>query len=337
MENKKAIKEALLEMIFSGEIELELPDALVADGIRRCRADVREMLDHAMQNGGFPKDKVQGMMDERMGAYRTDLKKRMEQLVGEQTYTRMAVQAPDGTVIHTGIQHRQFKEVLDPLQAGLNVYMVGPAGSGKTTAAEQAAKALGVPFYFTGAITSEFKLTGFIDAHGRVVCPAFRQAYEKGGLFLFDEIDGSMAQAVLAFNAAIANNTMDFPDKAVTKHEKFYCVAAANTYGYGADRVYVGRNQLDGATIDRFVFIEWAYDEVLELKLSGNAEWTKKVQKARKAADSLKIRHVISPRASIAGGKMLALGVQEEFVERSVLWKGLDASSVGKIKATARI
>jgi cobaltochelatase CobS len=40
-------------------------------------------------------------------------------------------------------------------------------------------------------------------------------------------------------------------------------VATANTFGTGADRVYVGSLQIDGATLDRFAFLEWPYDEGL--------------------------------------------------------------------------
>jgi hypothetical protein len=35
-----------------------------------------------------------------------------------------------------------------------------------------------------------------------VVNTDFRRAYKDGGLFLFDEIDASFPQALLAFNAA---------------------------------------------------------------------------------------------------------------------------------------
>ena len=54
---------------------------------------------------------------------------------------------------------------------------------------------------------------GFIDAQGRIVNTEFRKAYEHGGLFLFDEIDASFPQAILAFNAALANDFMDFQIK----------------------------------------------------------------------------------------------------------------------------
>lgn len=235
--------------------------------------------------------------------------------------------------VDLGLQHFQFPNLVKLVATGLNIFLVGPAGSGKTTAAINVAKALGVDFHFTGAIASEFKLTGFINAKGEIVSTEFRKAYESGGLFLFDEIDASYPQAVLAFNAALSNNYMDFPDKRITRHEKFYCIAAANTYGQGADRQYVGRNQLDAASLDRFVFIDWKYDEKMETELAKNDEWSSYVQKVRKVVEDLKIRYVVSPRASLHGATLLAIGIEQEVVERTCLWKGMDEATIQKIKS----
>jgi cobaltochelatase CobS len=230
-----------------------------------------------------------------------------------------------------GTQHHQLPTLIQILSTKLNVYLVGPAGAGKTHAAIQCAKGLNIPFHFTGAIASEFKLTGFMDAQGRIVSTEFRKAYENGGLFLFDEIDASYPQAVLAFNAALANDYMDFPDKRVVRHEKFHCIAAANTYGQGADRQYIGRNQLDAASLDRFVFLDWKYDENLERELTGNVNWSSYVQKVRKFIEENKIRHVVSPRASIFGAKLLASGISRDIVETTIIWKGLDEATKNKI------
>jgi len=244
----------------------------------------------------------------------------------------VAVKIDENEIRDLGLQHSQFPLLLQILSTKLNTYLVGPAGSGKTTAAINCAKALKVSFHFTGAIASEFKLTGFIDAQGRIVSTEFRKAYENGGLFLFDEIDASYPQAVLAFNAALANDYMDFPDKTVERHKDFYCIAAANTFGQGADRQYVGRNQLDAASLDRFVFLDWKYDENLERKLACDDNWVNFVQKVRQIVEELRIRHIVSPRASIFGAKLLAQNIEKSFVENITLWKGLDNATVNKIK-----
>lgn len=349
---KDLIRNALVEFICSGELQIELPEGIVADGIRSNRPLLGEIVSHHLENGHFPQKRVHLMMEDRvhdwMELFQTSTDQALEKLrayVESERILKIGIELPTGAYIPTGLQHKCFPELYQALQAKLNAYLVGPAGAGKTKGGMQAAKALGKEFFFTGAITSEYKLTGFIDAQGRVVCPAFRRAYEHGGLFLFDEIDASMPQAVLAFNAAISNDMMDFPDKMVQRHKDFYCMAAANTFGVGADRVYVGRNQMDGATIDRYAFIEWGYDEDLELAITlaqlPGAEketraWVKRVQKVRAQVGQLRIPHVVSPRASMSGALLLALGMGQEKVERMTLWKGMDATAIKRVVASIK-
>ena len=185
--------------------------------------------------------------------------------------------------------HPQLDTVLKAIACG-NVSLIGPAGSGKTTLAKQVATALDLSFYFNGAIDSEYKLSGYKDATGTYHTTAFREAFEKGGVYLFDEIDASGPRALLAFNAALANGNESFPDRQVEKHKDFRCIAAANTYGRGANRVYVGRNQLDGATLDRFITVDMDYDPLFEFKISANANWTSRVQAYREACKAVRCK-----------------------------------------------
>lgn len=254
--------------------------------------------------------------------------------------------------------HYLFPALVAGLAAGVNIMLVGPAGSGKTTAAHGAADALGLDFGMTGAIMSAFALTGFIDAQGRTISTEFRRRFTDGGVFLFDEMDASAPQATLAFNASLANGSHDFPDGIVPRHPDFRPIAAVNTYGRGADRVYVGRNQLDGATLDRWVTLDWEYDTGLEAAMVGlekpsgaksvvsikpmtddgqreqaTRSMFEYVQAARAAVDELKIRHVISPRAVLHGSKLLHAGWPKSLVEHGCVWKGIDPETVSKIKA----
>jgi SpoVK/Ycf46/Vps4 family AAA+-type ATPase len=219
----------------------------------------------------------------------------------------------------------QGRSVLQTLIACGQVWLAGPAGSGKTSIAEALAKALGLPFFFNGAIDSPYKLAGFIDAQGRIIRPAFRQAYENGGVYLFDEVDASMPAAVLAFNSAMSNGKYDFPDGTVERHKDFYCVAAANTFGLGASDDYVGRMKQDAAFLDRFPSIYLDYDEALENAIAGNADWVSYVQSCRRVARSRGLRVVISPRASIFGSKLLAAGMARERVAELAIRKGMNA------------
>lgn len=230
-------------------------------------------------------------------------------------------------------RHPVFADVLAALSVRENVYLCGPAGSGKTTIAAQAAEALGLPFYSTGAVGMAYQLQGFINAEGKYMETDLYRAYTGGGVFLFDEIDASSAQALLAFNAIAANDLAAFPCGTVKRHPDFVIIAAANTFGGGADAQYVGRSQLDAATLDRFAFIVMDYDEKLELAIASNDAWTRHVQEFRRVVRDLKLRHVVSPRASIKGGKLLSAGMIWDRVEQMVLLRGLSALDVEKIKA----
>lgn len=204
-------------------------------------------------------------------------------------------------------QHYQFENLLKCLAAKTNVMMVGAAGSGKTTTAAKVSEALGIPFYSisVGIQTSKVEFMGYMDANGKYVRTLWREAYENGGNFLIDEIDAGNPGIMTVINAALANDICAFPDKMVKKHEDFICCAAANTWGRGADRMYVGRNQLDAATLDRFVKMNFDYDEKLEDKIVTNKEWLKVVRKIRSVVYDKKMRVLVTPRASIYGSQLL--------------------------------
>ena len=238
-------------------------------------------------------------------------------------------------------RHQIFDALRMAMAAKVNVFLVGPAGSGKTTVAKQVAHSLGLRFHFNGAIHSEYKLTGFRDAQGKVHRTAFREAFEHGGLYLFDEIDASQPAALLAFNAALANGMFDFPDRTVHAHPNFRCIAAANTWGKGATMDYVGRNALDAATMDRFAMLEMRYDASLERRMAHLASndqidlaeaWLELVQKTRSLCHDHDFRHIISPRATQQGLSLMVGGITAEGATIMVLRRGMEDTSWGRIR-----
>lgn len=238
---------------------------------------------------------------------------------------------PSGpTTLPTDRKHKIFPHLLASVGAGLNTLLVGPAGSGKTTIARQVAEALGKPFFFTSAIAQEHKLLGFIDAYGKYHSTAFRDAFDQPAIFLFDEMDASSAAALLSFNTATSNNQQDFPTGIVHRHPECIFIAAANTHGTGADRQYIGRNQLDAATLDRWITLSMDYDEELELALVPGA-WTEYVHQYRRAVADLGLRHIVSFRAIEQGSRLLSTGLPPSVVVPAVLHKHLSSIDVGKI------
>lgn len=229
--------------------------------------------------------------------------------------------------------HPAFDKVLKIVAAGCHVLLVGPAGSGKSSIAMQVAEALGRAFHTQGPATSEYKYLGYNDAHGKHVETPLCRAFRDGGIFCAEEIDSSSASALVAgLNMVLANGQADFGNQVYSRHENFVCIATANTWGSGADRQYVGRTQLDAATLDRFVCVYVDYDEALERAVAQNDKWTGFVQKARRAVAELKIRAVISPRASIQGATLMRAGLSAKDVADCTVWRGMDTATITKVK-----
>lgn len=243
-----------------------------------------------------------------------------------------------GKVVPVGLQHYLFEKVLKLAQLRCNAMLVGPAGSGKTTMAHSIADALELDFSFisVGQQTTKTDLLGYMDATGKYVSTHLRKAYEHGGVFLLDEIDAGNANVITILNAMLANGSAAFPDAMIQRHEDFIFLCAANTYGKGSDRQYIGRNQLDAATLDRFVVLDFDYDEKLELAIAPDDDWTKHVQSLRAAANKLKEQIVISPRASMEGGKLVKEGWDKKDIESMVVFKGANKDVESRIRGAVK-
>lgn len=244
------------------------------------------------------------------------------------------ITTPAATVRLNAPLHYQTERVIQIISLNHAVMMVGPAGCGKTTIGEQASKALNLPFYITNVVNEEHQLTGFIDGYGKYHTTPFRLAFEHGGVWIADEIDAWDSNALLVANSALANGFGAFPDSEapVRRHDDFRMVATANTFGTGADRVYVGRNELDAASLDRFAVIEINYDLDLERHFAGGeTDWLLRVWDVREAVTEKKIRHVVSSRAIFMGTAALAAGIEWNDVEEIYLFKGMSANDRRKI------
>lgn len=253
----------------------------------------------------------------------------------------LTINVGDCTAKIEGRPHKHLPILIQVCAQRLYVFMVGPAGSGKTTAASQVAIALNLPYYegSMGPATSQWDLFGFRNANGDYVPGLMREPYEKGGVLMLDEMDNSNPSVLTALNSALGNGHATFPDGRVAKHPDFICIAAGNTYGRGADRLYVGRNQLDAATLDRFVVIEWDYDEEAELDWTGRdqIDWTLFIQKVRVIVFKHAMRVVVSPRASIFGARLLRSGMAKDRVAELVLWKGMAKDDKSRIMYEAGV
>lgn len=266
--------------------------------------------------------------------------------LGSGIYRGVEIKRWDGTEVKIeGRLHSDFEKVKAAMVAGFrNLMLVGPAGCGKTTLVEQLAAAFGLD-YAAQTLTagaSESVLTGRLipnltDGSERYIGSKFTQLYEQGGTFLGDEFDSADSNMMLVINTALANGYMILPDgRRINRHPDFFFFAAANTYGHGATRMYVGRNPLDAATLDRFVgaTFEMDYDRTLETELTGKAKWLTRLWAIRDKVATLKMRRVVSTRAVLSLHRWVGSGMPEDVAFQTVFsgWTPEELTQVGEAK-----
>lgn len=239
-----------------------------------------------------------------------------------------------------GILHEKFDTVLKYVQMDEPVFLVGAAGSGKNFLCKQVADALKLDFWFTNAVTQSYQITGFTDAMGKYQPTQFYHAFTEGGLFMLDEMDASIPEVLIILNAAIANRYFDFPAPIgrTEAHKDFRVIAAGNTYGHGADAEYVGRNQLDAASLDRFALVEIYYDAKIEEGLAcGNDELLAFCREFRDAINSCGIHTVVSYRTIGRSARMLSVGMDINTVMETAIVKSLHKDDIDMVLSSGKL
>jgi cobaltochelatase CobS len=255
---------------------------------------------------------------------------------------RFEVKRPDGSEFKpSGHVRTEFAEILTAASVGLNILLVGPAGCGKTHLAHQVAEALGRPFASVSCTAgmSESSLTGWMlpsDGGAFEYTPSdFVTMYENGGVFLFDEVDAADPNTLLFINQALANGSFYLPQRKgrtkVQRHADFVCIAAANTFGTGANMAYAGRERLDEATLDRFragtVLLD--YDKAFERKVV-DPDLLAWGWATRKRITETRLNRVLSTRFLLDATKLLKAGRTIEQIKATyfVGWKADEKSKV---------
>ncbi len=297
----------------------------------------RQIQPHLERNAALDEGKVHEIVDEALAAAR--LPRPIE------------VHLPDGTVkTFKDRTHRQFEELMGLVQEGhSNLGLIGPAGTGKTTLVKHVAQALDRDFAFISlsAGVTETHIFGRMlpqaDGSWAYVESPFVRIYRNGGVFLFDEVDAADGNVLVSVNAALANGMLCNPvtGEVIHRHENCLIITAANTYGRGGDMVYVGRNALDGATLDRFVLARLFvnYDTELEADLAALAlglndgkalvEWVNRLRE--RIADN-RLRRIASTRLVEQAVKAMKAGRKLEDVKARYFqdWTRDELAKVGE-------
>ena len=210
-----------------------------------------------------------------------------------------------------------FDKLLQLAVERRNILLVGPAGCGKTHTAALLAEALDLPYgsQSCSAGVSESVFTGWllpIGDNGKFghVMSLFLKCYEEGGVFLLDEMDRADPNVAVFLNQALAQDSFYLPQRfenpQVKKHPDFIAIAAANTFGGGADAIYHSANALDGSTLDRFRMGTLAvdYDTNVEQSLveADVLDWGLKV---RETIAKHRMRRIMSTRVMIDASVMM--------------------------------
>ena len=264
------------------------------------------------------------------------LKKQIEEAknAGTGSVINVVVDGKKTTTKTEQVLDPNFANILKLVAAHENVYLYGPAGSGKNTIAEQIAEALGVEFYYQNTLVTKFDVSGYKNAQGEYEETPFYKAWKNGGLFFADELDNSTAEAIIALNAALANGYYTFPNSGekVAKHQDFYCIAAGNTNGQGATEEYCGRYQMDESSRDRFAFIEIGYNEKIEESIcGGHLDILEFVRDLRSVTKSLQIKLICGYRAISRLAKFYDMNTK--FVLDSFIFKGIAKDDIREIAA----
>ena len=178
-----------------------------------------------------------------------------------------------------------FMKVLDDLNSGNNVFLVGSAGTGKTTLGEKIAYALfgrkendgkELPF----VVVNCNQWTSPIDIKGGQTISGYKEgalieAWRDGKILILDEMPKLDANTAGLLNDALAKSARSDAiifnglHEPIRKHDNFGCIATGNVVGKGASGNYVGNNKQDASLLDRFsgCIYRIGFNETLERQL----------------------------------------------------------------------
>lgn len=206
----------------------------------------------------------------------------------------------------------QYQKICDNLMRGLNVLLVGGAGTGKTTLAKMAAGTLGRPWITINCSqwTSPTEIIGGQTImgwqEGKLI-----NAWKQGALLILDELPKLDPNTAGLLNDALAEAQKPAKDAVIenargekfTRHEKFCCIATGNIYPNQESGSYGANNKQDLSLLDRFAgAVYWIEaNPEGEINMLQNVMIWSIFDKLRTEIERLKYEAQVSRRIMIAG------------------------------------
>lgn len=237
------------------------------------------------------------------GEHQEKLRKLAEKLKAEEEEKKRKAEEEAKMIDMSKLQpHEQLKRLIE---AGMrNIWMVGPAGCGKSTMARMTAKELNLPYLCIscGIGTSATEFLGY--KYPTRESTKFAEYYAKPSIILIDEMTALDPAVGQVLNAALANDEIETTTGLVSRNPECIIIATSNTFGSGASRQYVANNQLDASTIDRFIGGIIEVDYSVDYESQYDVDVVNYVWKLRECIKACNIRRIASTRMIQSGTRM---------------------------------
>ena len=198
-----------------------------------------------------------------------------------------------------------FQKIVDDVILGQNVFLVGGAGTGKTTLAQNVAGALGREYITINCSqwTAPTEIIGgqTLDGYqeGKLI-----EAWKEGYMLILDELPKIDPNTAGLFNDALAKtklpNSLVFNSRKekFEKHPNFCVIATGNIYPNTESMAYGANNKQDLSLLDRFAGSVYTIEKNVELEKSvvGSVTLWAWCNELRDTIESLKYESQISLR-----------------------------------------